>query len=1022
MRLIKQANLHFQQGNSDKVYEVDLCEVGENLYVVNFRYGRRGSNLRDGTKTATPVSYAQAEQIFDDLVSSKTSKGYRDTSNGTPAQPPPVQQQSTVPPAQPGGTIPPDPRVLAILTRLQIGVQDDRRWKLARAAWRAGEMGITHAEPYLCQLVGQGDDMLDYNIAAALARCGSPNSLDALRIIKANTARPQHVRRMAAEAIRQLLPENKRTQLVDEYIGHLPAWLQETAQNGPGDEFYRLIKEQLEAKTKDAFKALEMLYFIDNEHVRPALLRLLRELPLATGCFLRLRRIFKSAEIRRDAEVFGLLAYRFETEKSTSQYYRRENKSQDRPAFQPNTKFYLRHRIWRTLERLGQLDDADYVRLAVGVLLSYTDADAKNVSRMVQYDYQTWQPHTTCVDHYGRYWAFNKILYGNSPRYEPASSNKYFLCKGGFEPGGPEPEQREEAFPHLWSSYPTSFLHLLDESQCEVVHRFAAKGLRSCTEFCRAMDVDVLIMLVAAPYDVTVELGFDIAKSRYDASNPDRRLVGALINSVYVPARQQARQWIDVQREYFFRNVVFTISLMTSPLDETRRFVRNSLRFVTLDPQTADDMIYQSAQFLQQADETDAEIASDVVKTLIAAFGERLRYVDDRLIRQLLAHKLPVVQVFAGELVLVHPEFGRQPPVEILQALVNATDAEVRAIGLRIISQMPDETLQRSVNMLFGLIRHEKADVRNAAQPIVKRVANIDGQFGSQLAEKLVTALLVPGAAEGVPGSTAHVLCEDLKNHLQGISSETVLQLLRSRSEPAQEVGGLLLPTNVDTQSLPVSEIIQLGNHDVLLVREACWQMCRADVDRLRQEMNWTVRILDARWDDTREFGREFFDQHFQNGELTPEILVGICDSIREDVQRYGQKLITQRFEEEHGPEYLRKLSEHPTTKVQFFATNFLDRFGRDDPQQLRQLEPFFVSVLSRVNKARVAKSRILDFLANESKKSEEAARVVAGILSQLSQTCAIGDRAVAIEIMVDIADRYPDVPLPIERLPVEVR
>src|SRR4051812_3888058 len=97
MRLLNQVRLEFREGTSDKVYEVDLCEVGPGQFVVNFRYGRRGSALRDGSKTPAPVSQAQAQQIFDSLVAEKRGKGYRDTAGTTPAAavptpaPPPVQ-------------------------------------------------------------------------------------------------------------------------------------------------------------------------------------------------------------------------------------------------------------------------------------------------------------------------------------------------------------------------------------------------------------------------------------------------------------------------------------------------------------------------------------------------------------------------------------------------------------------------------------------------------------------------------------------------------------------------------------------------------------------------------------------------------------------------------------------------------------------------------------------------------------------------------------------------------------------
>jgi hypothetical protein len=71
MKLIKQTILVFQEGRSDKVYEIDLCEVGPNRYVVNFRYGRRGSDLKEGAKTTSAVPLAEAEKVFATLVAEK---------------------------------------------------------------------------------------------------------------------------------------------------------------------------------------------------------------------------------------------------------------------------------------------------------------------------------------------------------------------------------------------------------------------------------------------------------------------------------------------------------------------------------------------------------------------------------------------------------------------------------------------------------------------------------------------------------------------------------------------------------------------------------------------------------------------------------------------------------------------------------------------------------------------------------------------------------------------------------------
>ena len=79
MKILHQKTLYFSEGKSDKVYEVDLCESGSDLYIVNFRYGRRGANLREGTKTVFPVPYEEALKVFNSLVSSKEKKGYSET-------------------------------------------------------------------------------------------------------------------------------------------------------------------------------------------------------------------------------------------------------------------------------------------------------------------------------------------------------------------------------------------------------------------------------------------------------------------------------------------------------------------------------------------------------------------------------------------------------------------------------------------------------------------------------------------------------------------------------------------------------------------------------------------------------------------------------------------------------------------------------------------------------------------------------------------------------------------------------
>ena len=81
-----QQTLDHREGTSDKVYQVAVEPKGDDLFMVNFAYGRRGATLQTGTKTQTPVAHDRAVSIFEKLVKEKTAKGYTPGENGTPFQ------------------------------------------------------------------------------------------------------------------------------------------------------------------------------------------------------------------------------------------------------------------------------------------------------------------------------------------------------------------------------------------------------------------------------------------------------------------------------------------------------------------------------------------------------------------------------------------------------------------------------------------------------------------------------------------------------------------------------------------------------------------------------------------------------------------------------------------------------------------------------------------------------------------------------------------------------------------------
>ena len=168
--------------------------------------------------------------------------------------------------------------------------------------------------------------------------------------------------------------------------------------------------------------------------------------------------------------------------------------------------------------------------------------------------------------------------------------------------------------------------------------------------------------------------------------------------------------------------------------------------------------------------------------------------------------------------------------------------------------------------------------------------------------------------------------------------------------------------------------------------------------------------------------GFQFFRDHFGAEHWSPEVLVSLVDSVRPEVRSFGRDLVSRFFEEEQGPEYLEKLSQHPSADVQLFATHYLERFAGGEPERIRRLEPYFVAVLSKVSKGRVAKDRVFDFLRREALADRCSAETVVAILGRISLTVAIGDKASCITALRDVGDAWPDLPNPLVTRAVERR
>jgi hypothetical protein len=1001
MKLIRQVRLVLP-GAVAKVHEVDLCEVGADQYVVNYRYGKLGKALQDGSLTALPVRRDEAQRLFDGEIAKREAKGYRDVNApAVPAAPPAPPTAPFVSSASPQAAAATSPKAASqrtsprapldqrarLLFRLRAGDDKYKTWPLDRAVWRAGELGLSEAEPELIRLLQarMSDNLRKYLVVWALSRCGSRAAIDPLVKLYEDPSAPTFLKRVSAEALRALLTDPEREGLVKREREKLPPKLAQLAETGPARAFEKALWELFETDKQSATEVYWTAYFIANEHTLPAVLRVCREAPLERPYFKLLRALFKTAELRRDGQVYGVLAHRFERAKAKHNFHGQQSATQARP-FSERTRNYYRWRTWRTLRRLGDQGSPDFAKMATGVLLPYTDEDARRI---------------------GRFWSFCSLLYRHSPQHVADARQRYFSV-------GPAPVvKRSEAYSTLWDAAPLALMHLLDASRCEQVHEFAVRVLRENLGFLAQLDIEAIVMLLDRGYAATAALGFDLAKQRHDSNNPNPELLLALAQCAYPPARAESYRYIEQARQRLSGDSSFLCQLCMSVHVDTRSFAKDFIRRSTLGGDTASALVGRLVAGLLELGEAPDPRVDEISEILLRGLTMQIGDLGVDVLRDLIRHPMPRVQELGGDLLLANRNLSRELPSDLLMALLGGKEAAVRATGMRLLGQLSDGELSRRPELLLALASGEHADLREAVRPLVERGVRARPEFAAELGELLLERLRF-AADPQLHGFVADLLRKQLTGFLQALSPSEVLRLLRSRFAHAQELGGELLRTNVPPDAIDIADLVKLVDHEIRAVRESCWALCEKNIERLQRAADRAVRLLETKWEDSRAWAFQFFHQHFDDSVLGPALLVSICDSIRPEVQQFGRELITRYFDPKYGPEYLLKLSEHPSEALQLFATNYLDSFAAGKPEQLNQLLPYFTAILSRVNKGRLAKIRALAFLEKEALASAEAAAIVAPLLARQVLTLSIENKAALIETMVRVHEKYPEIPLPV--------
>lgn len=200
------------------------------------------------------------------------------------------------------------------------------------------------------------------------------------------------------------------------------------------------------------------IYERGEQSDRAALVEIFKTAKMGWGIWKAAKRIYKLAEQRHDAELFGVLAWRFDV------YVRTPNNWAE---ISPATSTYMRRRAWRYLRNLGHAVPELYPQFAVQVMRHY-ERDFTL--------YNCWI--------ISQIWNHKEMIGQRSP---------------GWQSQPPE-KLDNRAFDDAWKISPEPLLRLIEDSENDGVLRFATRSLeKDFPESLRSVDPAWLARLGKKP-------------------------------------------------------------------------------------------------------------------------------------------------------------------------------------------------------------------------------------------------------------------------------------------------------------------------------------------------------------------------------------------------------------------------------------------------------------------------------------------------------------------------------------------
>ena len=1000
MKLVKQKKLYFSEGKSDKVYEVDICE-NQDLFVVNFRYGRRNANLREGTKTVFPVSYEEALKVFNKLIESKEKKGYSENENTLKEIPTSVN------------TI----REKTILKYLKQAVAKTytRNWKVSRIILRAGNLGILSSADLIAKFIDSKDIFEQHNAIIVLASFKNDSyNNQILNVFKtskfetiAGRAACAFLLKFGSKSDKKDIKNEVSLLITEDSINSLPIHFLSTDTDNASLLYYAYI------------------YSFDDASLREKIKQLISKIPFKVNTFKSIRYIYRASQITNDIESFALLSKRIALNKpgySSDYIYDSNNnwidvnkeKQKKSPsiAFSKKTKTYFNIATYKKIYDLSTQDVETYIQFATKILCSLNDKE-DNAKEETQYFYnydwdtESYNNEKRCFPKYHNFPGLMYILYGASTRFQQQKDKWFYVEEES------NAVSREEVLSNIWNEKSNEVLQILAEGKSDVAINFSLPILEDNLSFLDTISSDLLAKLVGHYHPKVVDLISDFLEKKYAYLQPEEAILIGVLGSGNEKAVQLGLGWLDTYNYIYFKDSDFIVSLLLT----------NEVEVIAYLHKLYEDRIpYDFKIAIQKLEPLFKENNPFTDEFLVAVnnlignsqFGKLLNETPASKISELSnSHQVPN-KIFAINLA----KYNTTPAYELFkdsfEDYISSDEELLRKAGIEIVAHFPDDFLLENKHEIVGFCFSEYKEVREAIQPTIDRLVNLDAEFKQSLLAKLLQVLTEAESYEGLHENSYQLLTNYFKDSLTSISEDQIFDFILSKYEFAQNLGTPLFEQRIQLASLSMGQLIKLTNSDVFIIREKVQIYFNDNVSKVNYELEQALSIFNSEWQDVIDWSLVYFDEHILPENWTAELLLYVCDHIKKEVQAFGMKMITKYFSDEKGLFLLEKLQEHPTKEMQFFVTNYLKTYAKDNVKVILELEGYFRASLFNINTNRATKTRVYSFLEEEAIKNEAVAEMVIGIINSVLDTKILIDRSKNIDVLLAITEKYPKLNVPL--------